>query len=59
MNFAQFFDIFGLIVFGFLLWVSSRIVKKKKLSENIGWTIAIISIMGLIVDGISVWSLLR
>ncbi len=48
---AEFFDIFGLIVFTFLLVIGLMMIKKKKLPDWAGFVILLIGILGLIVDG--------
>jgi len=51
---AEFFDIFGILVFAFLLFIGLKIVQKKKLPNWTGIVILLIAISGLIVDGIIV-----
>ena len=50
----EFFDIFGLAIFAFLLFVGIKMVQKKKLPNWTGFVILLIAIAGLIVDGIIV-----
>lgn len=47
----EFFDIFGLITFGFLFWVGSWMIQKNKKPAWLSFTILILGILGLIVDG--------
>ncbi len=48
----EFFDFFGLIVFTFLFIIGIWMLKsRKKLPDWIGFTILLIGILGLIVDG--------
>ncbi|MBU3926153.1 hypothetical protein KJ763_03240 [Patescibacteria group bacterium] len=52
---AEFFDIFGFIGFAILFFCATRILKSKDKSiRKYGVIILIISIIGLIVDGIIV-----
>ncbi len=48
---AEFFDIFGLIVFAFLFVVGVLMIRKQKLPDWVGFIILLIAILGLIVDG--------
>ncbi len=48
---AEFFDIFGIGVFAFLLFVGIKMIQKKKLPKYTGFIILLIAILGLIVDG--------
>jgi hypothetical protein len=51
-NRPEFFDIFGLMVFSFLLIISIWMLRtKKRLPEWVGFVILLISITGLIIDG--------
>ncbi len=47
MEFAESFDVFGLIAFILLLTIGLKIRKKEKL----GWVIIFISCFGIIIDG--------
>ena len=49
---AEFFDIFGLITFTFLIVVGMTILRtKKRLPDWMGYVILLIGILGLIIDG--------
>lgn len=51
-NRQEFFDIFGLVIFIFLLIVGSwMLLSKKKLPQWVGFVILLVGILGLIVDG--------
>ena len=48
---AEFFDIFGFVGF-FILLVTGFLIRKKE--KTASWIIIVISLIGLIVDGIMV-----
>ncbi|GEM_PF-1353841 len=55
-NKPEFFDVFGLLVFAFLLIVGYLMTtKKKKMPDWVGFVIFVIGILGLIVDGFIVF----
>lgn len=55
-NRPEFFDIFGLVIFIFLLIVGSwMLLSKKKLPQWVGFVILLVGILGLIVDGFIVF----
>ena len=52
----EFFDNFGVVVFGFLLCLSIWMLRTKKEAPNwVAFIILLISILGLIVDGFIVF----
>lgn len=55
-NKPEFFDLFGLLVFSFLLIVGYLMMgKKKKMPDWVGFVIFIVGVLGLIVDGFIVF----
>jgi hypothetical protein len=51
----EFFDIFGLISFTFIIWFSIKMLCKKKPEKWAIIILLIIGILGLIVDGFIVY----
>jgi hypothetical protein len=51
MVFAEYFDIFGLLMFIFISVVGALIVKGKKMPVSIGGVLFLIGILGVIIDG--------
>ena len=47
----EFYDIFGLGVFTFILVIGVLIVKGRKMRKWVGWTLLAIGIAGILVDG--------
>ena len=50
----EFYDIFGLVIFSYLLGLGIYLTSKKKFPKFIGVSLILIGIAGLIVDGIIV-----
>jgi energy-converting hydrogenase Eha subunit C len=52
----EFFDIFGIFVFTFLIYVSiASLIKKEPLSKRISIILLLIGLVGIFVDGIIVY----
>lgn len=54
---AEFFDIFGVIIFAIILGLGCLMLKKskKKTFRFIGWSLLVIGIIGTLIDGIIVF----